>query len=216
MSILYRNLKGIVTATTLTVMYSLPASAQVADPDAVPEGQVEGQVLDQTQEQMTDALPDDSDAAALLARLAKADKPEAARLDRQLQALWRKSGSSAMDLLLRRGEAALEISDTRAAIDHLTALTDHAPDFAQGWYLRARAFATANLLGPAVADLERALSLNPDNYDAIYGLGTIFEALGDPQAAYLAYERARSIHPHHEEVGMAIERLGPDVQGRAL
>ena len=59
----------------------------------------------------------------------------------------------------------------RAAIEHLTALTDHAPDFAEGWHARATAYFRAVLLGPAMDDLQRALVLNPDNFDAVFGLG---------------------------------------------
>lgn len=166
--------------------------------------------------QMPDGKPDSLSETALLEALAKADEPEASKIDRQLQALWSKSGSPAMDLLLERGRDALENHDTAAAIDHLTALTDHAPDFAEGWHARASAYYNADLLGPALADLERALALNPDNYNAIYGLGAILEQLGDKRRAFLAYSRAQAIHPHHEDVIEALDRLRPAVQGKEL
>ncbi len=121
-----------------------------------------------------------------------------------------------MDLLLRRGRDALEEGDTRAAIEHLTALTDHAPDFAEGWYARAQAFYAADLFGPAVADLEMALALNPNNYNAIFGLGAILEQFGDEERAYDAYSRVKSMHPHHEDVEAALERLESQVDGTAL
>lgn len=53
---------------------------------------------------------------------------------------WSKSGSPAMDLLLDRGRDAMEAGDYVKAIEHLTALTDHAPEFAQGFHLRATAY----------------------------------------------------------------------------
>ena len=40
-----------------------------------------------------------------------------------------------MDLLLERGRKAMSEGDTNTAIEHLTALTDHAPNFAEGWML---------------------------------------------------------------------------------
>jgi len=110
----------------------------------------------------------------------------------------------------------LETSDIHAAIEHLTALTDHAPEFAEGWHLRASAYFDAGLYGPALADLERALRLNPNNYNAIIGLGAMFETFEDPARAYEAYLRAQAIHPNHEEVGKALERLKPEVEGKAL
>ncbi len=159
---------------------------------------------------------DIQDEALLLRQLAEADPAEAKRLDRQLQALWRKSGSASMDLLLKRGRDALELEYINIAIGHLTALTDHAPDFAEGWHARASAYFAANLFGPAMADLERALVLNPNNYNAIYGLGTILEMFGDEAHAYEAYSRAQAIHPHHENVSAALERLKPRVEGKEL
>lgn len=159
---------------------------------------------------------DSTDEAALLAELAEAGPDAALRIDRQLKALWTKSGSAAMDLLLKRGRDAMEVENYTAAIEHFTALTDHAPDFAEGWHARASAYYAADLYGPAVADLERALALNPNNYDAIFGLGAILETFGKPELAHRAYSRVLAIHPHHEEVGKALERLGPQVEGQTL
>ncbi|MBE1282571.1 MAG: tetratricopeptide repeat protein [Rhodobacteraceae bacterium] len=152
----------------------------------------------------------------LLAELSQAEPKDAIRLDRELQAIWRKSGSPSMDLLLQRGRDAQERGDVREAIEHLTALTDHAPEFAEGWHARASAFFEAGLYGPALDDLERALHLNPNNYNAIFGLGTLFEEFGDPNRAYQAYVRAQAIHPHHEEVTKALDRLKTQVEGEEL
>ena len=159
---------------------------------------------------------DVQDPNILLNQLADADPVEAMRLDRQLQALWQKTGSPAMDLLVKRGRDALEVEDYAEAVEHLTALPDHAPDFAEGWHMRASAYFEMELYGPAVLDLERALALNPYNYNAIFGLGSLLELFGDDEGAFAAYERALAIHPHHENVTNAIERLKPAVVGKAL
>lgn len=187
MSAILSSIKHVATATAMLVMFSLPAGAQ-----------------------------DLTDESQLLAQLADASREEAIGLDRQLQALWSKSGSASMDLLLQRGRDALEAEDIPAAIEHLTALTDHAPGFAEGWHTRAQAYYQAELFGPALADLERALALNPNNYDAIRGLAAMFEVFGDPKRAYQAYERVLAIHPHHDDVIKAVERLRPEVEGEAL
>ena len=154
--------------------------------------------------------------AELLSGLANAGPAEAAGFDRELQALWSKSGSPAMDLLLRRGRDAQERGDIREAIEHLTALTDHAPEFAEGWHARAAAFFAIGLYGPALADLERALYLNPKNYNAIFGLGAMFEQFEDFDRAFEAYSRAQAIHPNHDEVTTALDRLKPLVEGEEL
>lgn len=208
MSRVSHNLKCIVAAALAIVTYSIPVGAQVSDPDA-PQAPVVEQAAPEAQADLRDE-------SALLAALAGADAVEAQRLDRQLQALWSKSGSASMDLLLKRGRDALDSEDTRAAIEHLTALTDHAPGFAEGWHARASAYFSAELFGPAVADLEHALVLNPNNYNAIFGLGAILETFGDKERAYQAYMRALALHPHHAEATKGRARLEPLVQGKSL
>ncbi|MBK0326887.1 hypothetical protein I5535_06210 [Rhodobacteraceae bacterium F11138] len=181
--------KVIVAATVAIVMYSIPSGAQTAD---------------------------SQDESELLAALATADPAEAVRLDRQLQRLWSRTGSASMDLLLERGRESLQAGEPLIAIEHLTALTDHAPRFAEGWNTRAMAYFQVDLLGPALSDLEHALALNPNNYNAIIGLGSILETFGDTRRAYRAYQRAQAIHPHHEDVTTALDRLRSGIEGKAL
>ncbi|MCR9126242.1 MAG: tetratricopeptide repeat protein [Rhodobacteraceae bacterium] len=199
MSILHPNLKRIVTAIVLPLLFCAVFAAMAA-----------------AQEAPVPPQADPTDESALLSALADADPQEAIKLDRQLQALWRKSGSASMDLLFKRGRDALETGDTRKAIEHLTALTDHAPGFAEGWHARASAFFKAEKFGPALADLERALALNPNNYNAIYGLAAMLETFGNKRMAFDAYSRLQAIHPNHDEVATALERLKPHVEGSSL
>ena len=119
----------------------------------------------------------------------------------------RRWGSAALDLLLMRGEAALDAGDIEAAIGHLTALTDHAPDFAAGWTARANAFAMAGQTGPAVADLSRALQLEPRDWNALKLLGALLEESGDPGRAKAAYQASLTINPHQQDAADALARL---------
>ena len=81
------------------------------------------------------------DEAALLQSLALADAVEAARIEQRLVQVWSRSGSASYDLLLQRGTDALEAGNISVAIEHFTAVTDHAPEFAEGWHRRAQAYA---------------------------------------------------------------------------
>ena len=99
---------------------------------------------------------------ALLERLRDADPNDAAALERELQAVWSSSGSPSMDLLLRRGRDAMERQDWAAAIEHLTALTDHAPQFAEGWSERARAFFNAERYGSSGCGSGTGVGLEPE------------------------------------------------------
>ncbi|QJF50707.1 tetratricopeptide repeat protein [Roseobacter ponti] len=155
-------------------------------------------------------------ASELLRELSEAPESEAGRLDRELSLIWDRSGSASMDLLLRRGREALEEDDNRRAIEHLSALTDHAPDFAEGWHARATAYYRAGLYGPALEDLRRALALNPSNYNAIFGLGVMLREFGDEERAAAAFDRVLELNPHHENAQTAIEQLRREGIGRTL
>ncbi|TRW96885.1 tetratricopeptide repeat protein [Paracoccus sp. M683] len=126
---------------------------------------------------------------------------------------WSKSGSAAMDLLLKRGEDALDQGDAITAIGHLTALTDHAPDFAAGYQARAVAYAMKGDYGPAVADLARALELEPRHFAALTQLGSMLEEMGDTDRALAAYRESLKIHPHQQEAIDGQARLEMATQG---
>lgn len=160
------------------------------------------------------AMAEDLDS--LFAQLKEADAQEAARLEREIWNEWSKSGSPAMDLLLQRGRDAMAAGDMRTAIEHFTALTDHAPDFAEGWNARATAYFQAGEFGPSVNDIAKTLTLNPRHFGALSGLGMIFEQLDQPAKAVEAYKAALAIHPHLQGVIEAVERLEAETAGTDL
>lgn len=186
MSVFRTNLKPIVAAALGLVMYSMPAAAEPARMDE------------------------------LFDRLKSADAVDAARIEREIELEWRRSGSPAMDLLEKRGREALEREDFAAAVEHFSALTDHAPDYAEGWHGRAKAHFAQGRYGLALADLERTLALDPRQYEALFGLGVIFEQLGRNEHAYDAFGLVLGLHPHHERAAEAIKRLDRGVNGIEL
>lgn len=187
---LFPKLNNIVTALFVTVMFSLPFTAAQAGESAR---------LDE-----------------LFSRLKEADAGAAGRIAAEIELEMSKSGSASMDLLYKRGHDALEAGNIDLAIEHLTALTDHAPDFSQGYYLRAVAYYRAELFGPSFGDLEKALILNPRHYEAIGLLGFLLEEMSKPELAHEAYTRALELHPHHEDIKMGLDRLAPTMGGEPL
>jgi tetratricopeptide (TPR) repeat protein len=152
----------------------------------------------------------------LFAELPTAAPDAVKRIEREIWAEWSKSGSPSMDLLLERGRAAMQAGDLQAAIEHLTALTDHAPDFAEGWNARATAYFQAGEYGPSIEDIGRTLTLNPRHFGALSGLGMILEQLGDEERALEAYKAALAIHPQLEGIQDTVERLESEAAGQEL
>lgn len=152
----------------------------------------------------------------LFAKLLMADEQASQRIEQDIWREWSKSGSPAMDLLLQRGRDAMAAGDTDAAIEHLTALIDHAPDFAEGWNARATAYFQAGELGPSISDIGHVLTLNPKHFGALAGLGMIFEQLEKPEKALEVYKAALAIHPHLAGVLESVKRLDAAAAGQEL
>lgn len=153
------------------------------------------------------ALSQDADLDDLFAQLARPENQGWRIAESDILREWSKSGSSAMDLLLKRGQEALDAGDIDGAIGHLTALTDHAPDFAAGWQARASAYAAGGYFGPAISDLGRALALEPRQFTALTMLGAMLEEGENYDAAEKAYRESLKIHPHQQEAIDGVARL---------
>ena len=152
----------------------------------------------------------------LFQELSTATEANHARIADRVIARFERSGSAAMDLLLRRGDDALEEGDDIAAIEHLTALVDHAPDFAEGYHRRATAYFRAGLMGPALDDLRQTLVLNPRHFRAMFGVGILLEELGRTDEAVAAYEAVLEVYPLEPDATEALARLALEIEGQAI
>ena len=164
----------------------------------------------------TPSLADEAKLDKLYIQLVQPDLEDWEGVERKIWAEWSRSGSASMDLLLSRGRIAMEKRDFAKAIEHLTALTDHAPDFAEGWNARATAFFNAGEYGLSIVDIQRTLVLNPRHFGAMQGLGRIMEELGHESDALAAYQAAAAIHPQRQGLKEAIERLEKTVSGQDI
>lgn len=156
------------------------------------------------------------DMEGLFTQLADADNPNWERAQNQIMREWSKSGSPAFDLLLSRGEAAMEAGDFALAIEHLTALTDQAPDFAEGWNARATAYFLAGRYGPSIADIQRVLALEPRHFGALDGLAMILQEIGHKEDALKALRASLAIHPHQDSIRQAADALEQELSGTEL
>ncbi len=198
--------------------------AQDADPqEESPENESDSPVEDALSEPAAPAEPtvealtrEREDLDLLFAELAQPGGETWARAETDILRIWSRSGSAAMDLLYKRGESALDAGDIPTALGHLTALTDHAPDFAAGWYLRSVAFYLDGDYGPAIADLEQVLRLEPRHFGALTQLGTMLDELGDKRRALEAFRASLKLHPHQEDAQDAVRRIEQELQGTAV
>lgn len=153
---------------------------------------------------------------ALFQELIAADEDSHERIAERITGAFGKSGSATMDLLLRRGNDALEAGEPDAAVEHFTALVDHAPDFAEGYHSRASAYYSVGLIGPALDDLRQALVLNPRHFQAMFGVGILMEELGRDDEARAAFAAVLEVYPLDPQATSAISRLDLAQMGQAI
>jgi tetratricopeptide (TPR) repeat protein len=159
---------------------------------------------------------DDARLDDLFQQLQTATDEEATQITELIWLEWSKSGSPSMDLLLKRGRDAMNAGQPGLAIEHFTALIDHAPDFAEGYNARATAYFQTGDLGPSINDIAKTLTLNPRHFGALSGLGMIFEQIDQPEKALEVYKAALAINPHLPGITEAVKRLEISVGGQDL
>ena len=152
----------------------------------------------------------------LFSQLREADVEDFYDIEWEIIEIWTHSGSASMDLLLERGQIAMEDQDYPKALEHLSALIDHAPEFAEGWNARATVYYLTDEYALSISDIQQTLILNPRHFGALNGLGLIFEELGNLKGAYKAYTMARELHPFLENVNEALIALRPLIDGVEL
>jgi tetratricopeptide (TPR) repeat protein len=206
MKVLSHHTTRIVAAFVLAVGFSIPAP-DLARADDTTAATLDGSTAD---------LPTGTRVDDLLAQLKAADAQSAPRIEAEITAEWSKSGSPAMDLLLQRGEDAIEAGNPARAVEHFTAAIDYAPDFAEAYNGRATAYYLTDDIGPALADLQTALTLNPQHFGALKGFAIILEELGRPEDALDIYRQVLAIHPQDADVAGAVDRLVKQLEGQTL
>jgi tetratricopeptide (TPR) repeat protein len=180
----------------------LPEAAPPA-PQAIPAPEPAPQTPP-TAENKADA---DAKLDQLLTELAQPGRKDWERVQAQITRIWSHSGSPAMDLLLSRGNDALAAENYPLAVEHFSALIDHAPDFAEGWNGRATAYFMLGEYSLSIADVEHVLVLNPRHFGALAGLGFMLEQLDEPRMALRAFEAAQKLNPNQPNVNDAVSRL---------
>lgn len=211
----------------LSVAQEAPAQPEAPQEDASP---LDDGLMDALRSAVQDHLGDDEAAAEeeepeKTPEEALADAFDALRSDdeqiwrdaeNEISRLWSRSGSPSYDLLLRRSRDALEEEEWDKALDHLNDLVNLAPEFAEGWNMRATLHFQQENFGRSLADIAETLAREPRHFGALSGLGVIMESIGREDEAMAAYRAALALHPNLENAQAAVDRLAPTVDGRDI
>ena len=105
-----------------------------------------------------------------------------------------------LNLLMRQGAEALSKRKFVLAMESFDAFVILAPQRAEGWNKRATLFFMMGNYKASIEDVQRTLALEPRHFGALAGLGMIYEALKQKEAALKAFQAALAINPHMSEV----------------
>lgn len=148
----------------------------------------------------------------LFARLKAAPTAEAAApLEAQIWAIWGETGDDKAAALMALGRGAMQAGAHSAALIAFDKVVALAPDFAEGWNLRATVHYLLDELDASLADIAKTLALEPRHFGALSGRGLVYMKKGDLERALQSFEAALAINPH-----MAGPRINAEAVRRLL
>lgn len=158
-----------------------------------------------------------SEIDALFAALANAENEEEAKpIEDKIMAAFLHSGSATVDLLMTRAGAALQAGDTDTAKKLIASITEIQPDFAEAWHQRGIMQAAAGDDQGAMFCLEKAVTLNPRQFEAMAELAGKVEEYGDKPGALKLYRKALALDPHFDDLARKVRALEHEVEGESL
>ena len=153
----------------------------------------------------------------LYTKLAAAkDENEAKGLASLISAVWMRSGSDTADLLMARAETAIASKNLPLALSVLDKLVELKPKWAEAWNKRATVRYLSGDLNGSMADVDRTLKLEPNQFSALSGLAMILQQTGFDKRALQVYRRVLSIYPHQPEIERMVDKLTLQVEGQGI
>lgn len=144
------------------------------------------------------------------------DEDSARAVEARIWAIWRKTPSDTVALLMSRANIALENDESDVALKLLDAIIKLRPDYVEAWNRRATLYYKKNNYNRAMEDIEEVLRREPRHFGALAGLGVILEETGDDKHALEVFRRALAINPHLDKVPEMVKTLTEKVEGRDI
>jgi tetratricopeptide (TPR) repeat protein len=161
------------------------------------------------------AAPSEEDK--LFAQLHDASTPEEAHpIEQKLDGLFQISGSPTVDLLMTRAKAALGGTANDVARKLLDSVTQVAPNYAEGWRARAALQAAGNDDAGAMVSLQKAVTLNPRQFEAMTDLADMLQDYGDKPGALKLYRQALALDPQLTEAARHEKALAKELEGQGI
>jgi tetratricopeptide (TPR) repeat protein len=133
----------------------------------------------------------------------------------EIWALWLQSGNAEIDALISHAMTFMQVGRNTLSLAILDDVVKRAPDYAEGWNMRATLLYIMGEYDRSLADCEEVLKREPRHFGALAGMGMIGIAQGNDKAALAAYRRALAVNPYLKEREL-ISALERKVEGQRL
>jgi tetratricopeptide (TPR) repeat protein len=147
---------------------------------------------------------------------ATATEAEAQTIVEQIARIWSRSGSDTLDLLMDRVEQASKGGDNVTALDILDSVLALKPDYTEAFSRRAAVHYQMKDMDAAMRDLRQTLSMEPRHFQALAGVGLIYQTGGQPKLALQAFREALRLNPHMKGIKQAAEKLAVEHDGQGI
>jgi tetratricopeptide (TPR) repeat protein len=157
---------------------------------------------------------DDPRLDGLFARLQTTpDLAEARAVEQRIWLVWLEAEDAGLNRLMQQGILAMRDRRYAAALEVFDRMVEQAPKFAEGWNKRATVHFLMGNWQASVRDIQQTLALEPRHFGALFGLGMIYDALDQPEAALRSFEATLALNPHAESARRSIEELREQLRG---
>lgn len=150
----------------------------------------------------------------LFERLQATERPgEAEALEQRIWRIWIEAEDPTQSRLMALGIRAMTLRQLPEALERFDRLVHMAPEFAEAWNKRATVHYLMGNYGASVRDIQRTLALEPRHFGALSGLGLIYDAIDEPDAALRSFEAALELNPHMDGPRQRVEELRRSLRG---
>ncbi len=119
---------------------------------------------------------------------------------------WLDSSDQNAQALMTQISYAMSVGEYQLSLRLCNQLVDSNPDFAEAWNKRATLHYLLGNHAQSVADIQQTLLLEPRHFGALSGLGLIFMASGNYEAALEAFNSVLKLSPGSDNARGSVAR----------
>jgi tetratricopeptide (TPR) repeat protein len=141
------------------------------------------------------------------------DASAAQQISSEIWAVWGRSGSATVDLLVRSADAAIEKSQYAVALDNLDEAIGLKPSYAEAWNKRATLHFKTGNYERSMADIAQVLAREPRHFGALSGMAAILQSSGRDTAALAVWEKVLDLYPANRAAQGQVRSLSEKLAG---